>query len=226
MKKFVVLLLMVTLVVSSTAFAEGKLKVTEKNLLVFAGDDNGYFYAKVENVGDKAIGVGSGNLVIFSEDDDILVTESYVTTMPSYVLLEPGESLYMKEFLWNSALKNTPVGDYKFSMQTRNSQTAVEKFECEASFELEGANSYNNYVYVTFTNSIDIPLYDFYIVAALHDEDGNLVFADSKSLSSIAIHPGSSVTVKLYVDRDLMEHYEANGIVPASVDAMVFCEND
>lgn len=51
---------------SATALAEGKLKVTEKNLLVYAGDDNGYFYAKVENVGDVAVGVDSGDLVIFS----------------------------------------------------------------------------------------------------------------------------------------------------------------
>lgn len=226
MKKMTALLLVQVFLFSATALAEGKLKVTEKNLFVYAGDDNGCFYAKVENVGDVAVGVDSGDLVIFSEDDDIILTDSYITTLPSYIVLQPGDYLYVKEFLWNSALKNAAIGDYKFSVPMRKSTKTFTKVPCEATFELEGTDSYENYVYVTFTNTSEEPIYDFYIVAALHDADGNLVFVDSKSLSNVAVHPGSTVTTKLYVDRDLMEHYKMNSIVPATVDAMVLFSNE
>ena len=221
MKKIAALLIAMLCMISVTASAEGKLKVVEKNLIVYADDDNGYFYARVENVGDEAVGVDSGDLVVFSDDDEIILSSAYVTTSPSYVVLQPGDYLYVQDFLWDSALKGAAIADYKFSVSARKSDRAFEKVHCEASFELAGTDSFDNYVYVTFTNTLDKPLYDFYIVAALHDADGNLIIVDSSSLSNVAVHPGCTVTAKLYVDRDLMEHYAKNGIVPESVDAMV-----
>ena len=94
MKRFFALVLaLVVCLFSVTALAEGKLTVTEKNLIEFEGSSNAYFFAKVENTGDAAIGVGAGKLVGFSSDDDVLVSESYVTANPSSVILQPGESL-------------------------------------------------------------------------------------------------------------------------------------
>lgn len=226
MKKMVALVLVLVIAFSASAVAEGKLKVTEKNLLLYSGKNTGYFYAKVENVGDAAVGVDSGSLVIFSEDDDIILSKNYITTSPSYAILQPGDYLYVEEFLWDNAIKNAVVGDYKFSIPTRKGTKSFTKIACDATFSLAGADSYDNYVYVTFTNPTDKTIYDFYIVAALHDAGGNLIFVDSDSLSNVAIHPGSTVTKKLYVDNDLMEHYEANKIVPTAVDAMVLYPND
>lgn len=221
MKRIAALLVVLVLLCSSSVLGEGKLKVTEKNLLVFPGDDSGYFYAKVENVGDEAVGVDSGDLVVFSEDDDIILTESYVTTNPSYVVLEPNDYLYVYEFLWDSALKNAAIGDYKFSIPTRNSSTTFTKVDCDATFELPGSDSYDNYIYVTFTNPTDETINGFYVVAALHDAEGNLLFVDSDSLSTLGVHPGSTVTSQVYVKKDLMEYYELYGLVPTTVDAMV-----
>lgn len=226
MKKITALLLTLMFLFSSTALAEGKLKATEKNLFVYTGDDNGYFFAKVENVGDSAVGVDSGDLVIFSEDDDIILSDSYVTTLPSYVVLQPGDYLYVKKFLWDSSLKNATIGDYKFSMPIRKSTKTFTKIPCEATYKLEGTESYDNYAYVTFTNTMEDPIFDFYVVVALYDADGNLIFVDSNSLSNVAIHPGSTVTTKLYIDRDLMEYYKMNNINPATVDAMVLYPNE
>lgn len=221
MKRMVSLLLILVFAFLASASAEGKLKVTEKNLIVYTGKDSGSFYAKIENVGDAAVGVDSGDLVVFSEDDDILLSESYITTSPSYVVLQPGDYLYAKKFLWDSSLKNAAIGDYKFSIPTRKSTSVFTKIPCEATFELLGTDSYDNYIYVTFSNPLDAPTYEFYIAAALHDANGNLLFVDSNVLSSIAVHPGSTITAKLYIDSDLVEYYEANDLVPASVDAMV-----
>lgn len=106
MKRFFALVLALGVCLFSvTALAEGKLTVTEKNLIEFEGSSNAYFFAKVENTGDAAIGVGAGKLVGFSSDDDVLVSESYVTANPSSVILQPGESLYVSDSIWESALE-------------------------------------------------------------------------------------------------------------------------
>lgn len=222
MKKALALLLILTSVIFTSANAEGKLKVSEKNLLIYSNDDNGYFYAKIENTGDIPVGVDSGDLVLFSDDDEIIRTDSYITTVPSYVILQPGEYIYAKDFIWDSALKNTTVGDYKFSVSTRNTANTYEKIPCEAEFSLAGVGSYDNYVYVTFTNTFDESVYGFYATCALYDSNGSLVFVDGGSLSNVAVHPGSTVTIKFYIDNDMMEHYLASNIVPTTVDAMVY----
>ena len=211
---------------SSNALCEGKLKTTEKNLVVFNGEDNGYFYAKVENIGDTAVGVDSGDLVIFSENDDIILSTSYVTTSPSYVVLEPNDYLYVKEFLWDSALENVSVSDYIFSIGTRKSDSTITKVPCEAEIALEGIDSYNNYINVTFTNTASEPIYNYFIVAALYDAEGQLVFVESTSMNNAALHPASTITLQLYVDSDLMEYYAANDIVLTTADAMVCYKNN
>ena len=121
MKRIVALLLALTICLfSAAALAEGKLTVTEKNLIEFADSDTAYFFAKVENTGDAAIGVGAGKLVGFSSDDDVLVSESYVTANPSSVILQPGESLYVSDSIWESALETADIADFKFSMDTED----------------------------------------------------------------------------------------------------------
>ena len=50
MKRFFALVLALGVCLFSvTALAEGKLTVTEKNLIEFEGSSNAYFFAKVEN---------------------------------------------------------------------------------------------------------------------------------------------------------------------------------
>lgn len=39
--------------------------------------------------------------------------------------------------------------------------------------------------------------------------------------TSFAVHPDSTITVKMYVASGLMAYYEAQGLEPVSVDAMV-----
>ena len=94
MKRIFALVLALTICLfSAAALAEGKLTVTEKNLIEFDGSDVAYFFAKVENTGDDAIGVGTGKLVAFSADDEVLISEDYVSTSPNAAILQPGESL-------------------------------------------------------------------------------------------------------------------------------------
>lgn len=225
-KGLTVILVLIACTLSSTVLAEGKLKATEKNLIIYDGKDSGRFYAKIENVGDSAISADSGDLVIFSDDDEIILSDSFITTLPSYVTIEPGDYLYVNEFLWDSALIDNPIGDYKLSVPTKQRKATIIKIPCEASMELNGVDTFENHIYVTFTNTTDNPLKNYTVVVAMHDDEGKLIYVESYSNSSVAIHAGSSVTVSISVDNDLMEYYQTNQIVPTTVDAMVCCKGE
>ena len=81
-------------------------------------------------------------------------------------------------------------------------------------------------MYVTFENTTDEARYDFYVTAALYDTNGNLILVDTNCISEIAVHPGSSLTVKMYIDKDVLWHYKENGIEPDTIDAMVYYEKE
>lgn len=224
MFKKAIALLLVVLCFTTTAFAEGKLRATEKVFIVYNGE--GYFFAKIENVGDAAVSTGYGDLVAFDEDDEIIFSTSYVSTSPSGVILEPGESLYLEESVWENALKETPVADYKFSLPAASDGRTITRFPSEASFELTDEEySYENYICVTFTNSAEEPISGFYISAALYDADGNLIYVGTNQISNVAIHPGSTVTAKMSIDSSIVSYYRENNITPASANAVVFYVN-
>lgn len=219
LKKVISLLLIVACCFTTTAFAEGKLKATEKNLIVYGTES--YFFAKVENVGDAPIATGNGDLVVFTEDDEILFSTNYVSTLPSDVVLQPGESLFVRDSEWEDALETNPVTDYKFSISPSNySADTIIQVPSEATFEYSEEDIYDNYVYVTLTNTTDAPVSNFYVVAALRDADGALIYVSNDSLYNVAVHPGSTVTVQLSIDSDLCSYYAENGVTIASVESM------
>lgn len=221
MKKTLALLLAIVCILSVAACAEGKIKATQKTLCLFPGEDNAYFFAKIENVGDQPMGVGTGSLVMFTADDEILAVKDYISALPSHVLLQPGEYVYVRDFLWESALADAEVGDYKFSLEDYSYPVEIQRIPCEATFEIKGADSFENYIYVSFTNNDAEEKYGAYISAALLDAEGNVVYAEASSLGTVAVHPGSTVTVKVNIDNDMVKYFNANGIEPVSVDAMV-----
>lgn len=221
LKRLIAMLLLLVCICSSTALAEAKLKATKKNLIVLEGQNTGYFYAKIENVGDTAVSMTSSDLVLFSEDDEIVLTDSFISTIPSGVVIAPGEYLYVNEWLYNENLKTMKVADYKFSPSKRDSTSVMNRLSCEVTLDLPGAESYSNYAHVTFTNTSDQKLESFYIIIAIYDAEENLIYVDNTSYSNIAIHPNGTITVSITVDKALMEHYARNNIVPTTVDAMV-----
>lgn len=220
-KKLFAILLIVTCVFSSTAFADAKLKATEKNLIVFEGNANGYFFAKIENIGDAPTSMTSSDLVLFSEDDEIILTDGYITTTPSSVVINPGEYLYVREWLYDSKLETTKVADYKFSAKMRDSSSTLSKLDCEVKLDLHGVDSFNNHAYVTFTNTSSQSIDAFYVVIAMHDAENTLLYVDSTSYSSIIVHPNSTLTIELSIDNDCLKYYALHNLIIKSIDAMV-----
>lgn len=225
MKRFIALLLVVCCVVTaaSVAFADAKMTIKEKKLITFDGDWKGYFYAKVENTGDTAGYVDyGGKLVGFDADDNVILTENYVGTYPSRIRLEPGEYAYIKEYFLENELKTNTIADYKFSIKTETRGNDYDKLPCEATIGYGGSDSYDNYVYVTLTNTTNNILYDFAITVALYDQNEQLMFVNGDSTSSLGIHPGSTVTIKVHIDHDLVEYYARNNLTPTTVNSIVY----
>lgn len=232
MKQFTAILLTVCAVFlfATAAFAEkaapeAKITVQEKLLVTFEGKTNAFFFAKVQNTGDAAGYVEyNGKIVGFDADDNVIVTEDYVCTAPSRVYLESGEYAYVRETFYEDALKTSTVADYKFSTKAAASGMEYEKLASEAVMEYDPEEEYDNYVYVTFTNTMDEIIYDYVIVVALYDQNGALMFVKDDLTSGIGLHPGSTITVMMYVDSDMVKHFKQASLTPTTVDSLVYCE--
>ncbi len=218
------LALMFVLALAGTALAEAKFTAKDKKLITFEGENVGYFYALIENTGDAAGFVDNGSLVGFVDGDNILFTESYVSTAPYRQWLEPGETAYVRESIYEDTLKTTAVADYKFSVKPYSYGTEYVSYPAQAEPVTFDVSSYSNYVYVTFTNTTDKVLYDYTVVVAAYDANDALCYVGSDSSSSVGIHPGSTVTFKLYIDSNLPSYYLRNGITFAKTDAAVYVE--
>ena len=222
MKKFVFVLFLLLLAVN-TCFADGQLTVTSKNTIIKPGNDSGMFIARVENTGDAPIYYDNGKLVIFSENDDILATENYISSSPDDILLQPGEYTYAYEFLWSSPLKNAKIGDIKFSVASDTRGYTYDQIPATAELELPGSGSFTyNYVNVTFTNTTDEIIYGAYVVCAILDRNDNVVYVDRDRYNNLGVHPGSTVTLKMYIDSDYIDYYEVNNIDLVKVDSFVY----
>lgn len=224
MKRLIAVLLVLCFALGSTALAEGKLKVTDKTLIVYDGDDNGYFFARIENTGDAPVAVSYGNLVTFDDEDEIIFSDGLVSICPNYVMLDPGEFVFACEFLWESALTEKEVADFKFSAEKRSSGDNVTIIPTEITYSLKGAGTYENYFYVTIANDSDEMLDTPYVVAVLYDEDGNIAYVDSESLSALKIHPHSTVTITLSISDDMMVYYNKHGIKIGEAEAYIYIE--
>lgn len=220
MKKLLSIALAIILLLSlQMAFAEEKLKITEKSLFV-KDDKNAAFFAKVENVGDKASYVGNFGIVGFDEDDEIVVTEDYISSLPYGILLQPGESAYIGRDIYNDGVKK--IKDYKTSIKVSDYGNNYKPFESKAEMDLKGTDDYDNFINVTFTNTDDKPMKGYYVVAAMYDKDNNLIYVNMEYDNRILLHPNCTITVKCNVNQDLMKYYEENKIVPDKVVSFVY----
>ena len=220
----VALFLCIAFCFTISAYGEGKLTVTDKVFVIPEGDDSGYFGAKVENTGDEAIAVDTGSLVIMSQNAEILSTSNYVYCVPGDIILEPGEYVYAYEFVWDSNLEDKDIGECMISFGTDDRGTKYDIVKCDAAYDFIGEDSYENYMYVTINNTTDRQVYDMRIVIALYDTEGNLMFVKNDIASSFAIHPGSSITVRAYIDNDAMKYFEENDLKPGSIEAFAYFE--
>lgn len=225
MKKIVCLILAFVLCLGATsAFAAGKLSVTQENFHHITGFWNyGYAYAKVENVGDKPIKVNAGVLEMYDENGEVITSTDWVQSYATY--LQPGEYTYVS--MYEDLEEGAAAPDDYMMTLTGKSDTSVTalRLPVETKLELGVVDGWweYDYMYATVTNNTENPLYEIEVVLALLDAEGNILNIESKELyGELALMPGSSMIVRKEISSSFMEYYEANGIVPASVDAIAY----
>lgn len=230
MKRFTAMLLMLCLLLTTAAFAEetapkAQITVVEQRFITMEDDGRGFFFAKVQNTGDAAgYADYKGNIVLFDADGNIILTENYVHTKPSDVYLAPGEYAYVCENIYDDALDESAVADCKFSIKAVDDGEEYVKLTSEAKIHYEPDEEDDNYVDVTFTNTTDEIIYDYEIVAAMYDQNGELLFINAEMMSGIGVHPGSTITVRMYIDEDIVMYFYREGLTPTTVDSLVYCE--
>lgn len=228
MKKIAVfsLVLILAALLCVPAFAEAEFTVTNASLFIYDDDDDGYFFAKIENTGDAAGYYRSGALELLDDDGNAFITKSYVSSSPYGVYLEPGEYAYVRESIWDKQLLEIQPSGYNFTVTPDTWGTKYYKIPCDAEFYYSADSTYDNSMFVTFTNDSDDLLHDIDVVAALYDENDNLLYVYSSTYSSIAIHPGGTVTVMLSVNSSLAKHLDTYEYTPVRIDGIVYIEED
>lgn len=225
MKKLVSLFLCLVLMFTCfSALAAGKLNVAQENFHAVEGYSTyGYCYAKVENSGDKPIKVNAGVLEIYDEAGDVITSEDYLQAHARY--LQPGEYTYTELY---GEVEGAAPADYMLTLTGKSENDYVShRVPCVPALELGVSDGWweYNYMYATVTNDGDEPLYDLSVVLALLDEAGSILYMESDSLySTRALMPGSSMIFRADIPSDFMEYFEANGLKPASVDAIAYAE--
>ncbi len=214
--------LTLTVALTASAPAAPELTVTQSLLTARDGDDSAYLFAKVENTGDVGVGVDTGRLVVMNEASEIICTEDYIYTTPSDIFLEPGEFVYVGDFIWETELEYDSVYSHELTFGTDNYYTEYESLSCEATYEFSGAGTYENYIYVTVTNPTEALLSDVYVTVGMYDTAGNLIFANGMSVGAVSIYPGSSVMIDVYVDDDIMAYYKMHEIQPSGLEAIAY----
>lgn len=228
MKKFAVfgLVMILAAMLCLSAYADAKLTPTEATLFIYDDDDDGYFFAKVENTGDAPAYFRSGMLEILDDDGNAFITKNYVGSSPYGIYLEPGEFAYVRESIWDKALLETNVSDYNFTVSQDNWGTKYHTIPCDAEFYYSTESTYDNEMFITFSNDSGDLLHDIAVVAALYDENDMLIYVYSTSYGNIAIHPGGTITVMLDVNSQVAKHLNTNELTPARIDGFVYVEED
>ena len=228
MRKIFALVLAMLMVMSAAAVAEGALSVTKETYKIVETDYGtyGYLFVKVENTGDAPIALGNGTLAVFDADNAILETSDYISGRPYNAIIEPGDYVYMEDTTYfDDGITAANVGQYMLSVKPYEYEgDSFVKIPCEAVLNM-GVETYDSdYIDVTFTNTTDSVLYGYEIVTAMYDAAGNLVNVDYDWYSNVGIHPGATVTLKVYQDSTVLEALEAENNLPATVDAYVYYE--
>ncbi len=231
MKKLVCLFLslMLVLTCASAALAAGKLNVVQENFYVLDSFKTyAYTFAKVQNVGNKPIAVNAGVMEVYDANGDVITSSDYLSRYAR--VLQPDEYTYVSIFKDIEDPENV-VKPYDYMLtvtgKTDDKSTTV-RFPVEPKLSLNEDEGWRktSYMYATVTNNTDEIQYNISVVLALLDAEGNILCVENDNLyRQHGLTPGSSFVVRQEISSSFMEYYEANGIVPAAMDAIAYIDD-
>jgi len=225
MKRTVVFLMILMLMMASaTAFAAGKIRVTQENFhLIESYGKYGYAYAKVENVGDRQIKVHAGILEIFDENGDVITSTDYLRNYAEYLQPDEYTYVYLRAEIENENMK---PDDFMLTITGKSDNAyKTQRLPVEMKYEEDVRTRYGttNYMSALVTNDTDEPVYNITVLLVLLDNEENILYMESTGLGrNTAIMPGSSVMFRVEVSSSFKEYFKNEGLIPMVVDAIAY----
>ena len=220
------LIVMIVTMISGTALAAGKLSVVQEKFIVmpYITYHAGYVYAEVKNIGDKPVEFDGGLLEMYDKDGNSIESTNWIGCYPT--VLGAGEIGYAyAEQSVEAATETSFIDDYLLTITGKGAKGRSTVYIAVTNKQyLEVKKPYYSYTNVSadVENTTDATVRDFYVVFALKDAEGKLLYVTSCQPSYVGIKPGSSVEVLTRVDSAITEYFTANNIVPATVEAIAY----
>lgn len=202
MKKIALFALAMVMVLTAVcpAFAAGKLEVTQEKFYSLEPYDDSfytYIYAEVTNSGDKAVEFNNGLWEVYDANGDTLDSEDWMYCYPD--VLEPGETGYVSAYMSLDDVDSTDAAaDYLLTVSGKSAKENPNVIlPATVAYEYVKGD-YRDYhtLIATVTNDTAETAYNFRVVFAVKDAEGNLLYVDDVQPSYVGILPGTSVEVK------------------------------
>ena len=170
-----------------------------------------YVYAELKNVGETIIRPDGVQLDICDPSGKQIAQEKYASYGPQVVA--PGESLYVKEWLYDFVSDLSRVASIDVSVErseySRRKATRIDT----AKAYIEG-----DYLYAELTNASDEAVFGMAAMAVALDKDGRILdVLSEETYSSLGAAPGSTIVMRKYLDEHALDapdvSFEAWGYV-------------
>ena len=201
MKRIALFALTLVMVLTAVcpAFAAGKLVVNqEKFYSIEPYDDSFYVYifAEVTNAGDKAVEYKNGLWEIYDANGDTLDSSDWLYCYPD--VLEPGEIGYVSAYMSLDDVDSVDdAADYLLTVTgvgAKENPNVILPATVKYTYEKGDYRDYHKLI-ATVTNDTNEVVYDYRVVFAVKDAQGNLLYTENVQPSYVGILPGTSVEV-------------------------------
>ncbi len=210
----------------SSGYAAGKITIEKENFsFIESNRSYGYAYAKVANIGNKAIKVNAGILEVFDTEGDNITSTDRLYSYAEY--LQPDEYTYVKMYAEIPKEQAISVDDYLLTLTGKSdtSYVSTRLSVSDSRYAVENSSAYStyHYMYATITNNTEDIIWHLNLVMALLDDDDNILYMDSSYLSSeIGLMPGNTIIARLSVSSSFIDYFEKNSITPTHVDTIAY----
>lgn len=211
------------------ALAAGKLTVNQEVMNAYDsyGSVQADVFAEVENTGDSPVEFSAGLLELLDAQGNTIDSTDYVYCYPS--VLAPGEKGYVIVNMYpENAAAPTDIAQYKLNLTGKDTDTTIPRLTSTGVYENDVSDGYWTYDYLTaeITNDSQAIAYDYYVVYAVKDAEGNLIYATYYPTYSIGIPVGGSAYVRTFMPDGALAYQDANGKVAATVETIAYESTD
>ena len=243
MKKLFSLVIVLLVMLSTPALADGELIVTQKAFALRPSSlnpskYNGIVCAEIANTGDKPAWLMNSTIEVYDQNGNFIKSSDVISCYPP--VLNPGDIGFIyREIPGLETEDENYIYDYKLILTSANKDKNVikrlpgiasyEKLE-QSTSEIEfyaklGMISPKYQFSATITNNTKSIIRKITAVIALYDSNDNLIYSTTISPSNLGIPAGQTVVLYAKDYYNMMELWEENGISPERIMVIAYSED-